>query len=333
MEFDAGETFGRRKGAPRIDENDLIPGGGGDGSQRLGDMHAADDDQAQGRAPEFDKEFSPRRLRQTFEAARPRGEEGAPARLVEIEPIKGSAVVQDPFAAVEIDRRRGFFAPVEVSNDGLESGWIGDLLDKNLDRAAAGQADRPGLAVADAEFQQCGLAGLHHFGRIGQNFAFDAAARDRADEMAELIHGEARSGGARRRAPGGDDRRQRSLPPAPGPRQDLAKDAAVVVHRVSEISGIKVAPRRLRSQCVRAGPFLREPIQAAARPKSFPIHAHSAAAMRTYQPRFGAGAPSAGGATMAEKLAKNSSASFFAALSIIRPPSWAILPPTSASTS
>src|SRR5262249_60905217 len=108
MEFDAGETFGRGKGAPRIDENDLIPGGGGDGSQRLGDMHGADDDQAQGGAPEFDKEFSPRRLRQTFEAARPRGEEGAPARLFEIEHVEGSAVEQDPFAACEIYRRRGY---------------------------------------------------------------------------------------------------------------------------------------------------------------------------------------------------------------------------------
>src|SRR5947199_10336997 len=88
-----------------------------------------------------------------------------------------------------------------------ESGPSFDALDKDLDLAAAGQPDLPGLLVADPEIEEARLAVADRFQRLGHDRAFDAAARDRADKGAIAIDRELGAERPGRRAPGPDDRR------------------------------------------------------------------------------------------------------------------------------
>src|SRR5215475_1893597 len=66
------------------------------------------------------------------------------------------------------------------------------LLDEDTDGAAAGQTDIPGGLVGDAELQHFGLARSDHIQRLGHHGAFDAAARNRAQERAIVIDDQAR---------------------------------------------------------------------------------------------------------------------------------------------
>src|ERR1700732_4023967 len=65
-----------------------------------------------------------------------------------------------------------------------------DALDKDLDLAAAGKPDFPGLVVRDAEIEEPRPAVADDFKRLSDDGTLDAAARDRADEGALIGDGE-----------------------------------------------------------------------------------------------------------------------------------------------
>src|SRR2546421_2623232 len=71
-----------------------------------------------------------------------------------------------------------------------ESGPSFDALDKDLDLAAAGEADFPGLLVRDPEIEEARLAVADRLQALGDDRALDAAARHRADKGAVAIDGE-----------------------------------------------------------------------------------------------------------------------------------------------
>ena len=91
-------------------------------------------------------------------------------------------------------------------------------LDEDVDLAAAGQADRPGLLVLDPVGQEPGRAFGEHLGRGHGDVALDAAAGDRAMELAALRDRQLRADRPRGRAPRGHDGRQRDAvaPRPPG---------------------------------------------------------------------------------------------------------------------
>ena len=76
-----------------------------------------------------------------------------------------------------------------------------DPLDEDLDPAAAGEPDLPGVLVADAELEQTRTAVRDRLQRFLDHRALDAAAGDRADEAAVGVDRELTADGARRRAP------------------------------------------------------------------------------------------------------------------------------------
>src|SRR3954453_5725513 len=87
------------------------------------------------------------------------------------------------------------------------------FFDKDPDGATAGQPDLPGGLVGDAEFQRLGLAALDHVEGFRDHRALDAAARDRAQEVALVVDHQIRTHRTRRRAPGLDYGRERNPSP------------------------------------------------------------------------------------------------------------------------
>src|ERR1700730_11066087 len=77
-----------------------------------------------------------------------------------------------------------------------------DLLQIDPEGAAAGEAHLPGSLVGDAEFERLGRAVLDHVERFRHHRAFDAAARDRAQEVALIVDDQVGADRPRRRAPG-----------------------------------------------------------------------------------------------------------------------------------
>src|ERR1700712_828988 len=63
-----------------------------------------------------------------------------------------------------------------------------DLLQIDPDGAAAGEPDLPGGLVGDPELDRPGLAVRDHIERLGHHGTLDAAARDRAQEIALVIY-------------------------------------------------------------------------------------------------------------------------------------------------
>ena len=78
-------------------------------------------------------------------------------------------------------------------------------LDENADGAATGESSLPGGAVLDAEFERLGLGGEKHLFRLGDHLPFDAAARDRAEEIPSPVDGKLAADRPWRRAPGLND--------------------------------------------------------------------------------------------------------------------------------
>src|SRR5204863_8775256 len=78
------------------------------------------------------------------------------------------------------------------------------FLDEDLDLAAAGQADVPGLLVGDAEAEQSRRAVLDRIDRFLDHRALDAAPRDRALQGAAVVDAELAADRPRPGAPGGD---------------------------------------------------------------------------------------------------------------------------------
>src|SRR5262249_27090105 len=105
-----------------------------------------------------------------------------------------------------------------------------DALDENLDLAAAGEPDFPGLVVADPEIEEPRLAVSDHFERLIDHRTFDAAARDRADHRAFVVNRELGADRARRGTPGGDDRRQCHARSRLAPPRRLLKDFRGIAH-------------------------------------------------------------------------------------------------------
>src|SRR5215813_12020632 len=83
------------------------------------------------------------------------------------------------------------------------------LLHEYPNRAAARQADLPGGLVGDAKFQHFRFAAFDHVERLGDDRAFDAAARHRAEEIAFAVDDQIRADRTRRRTPGLNDRGER----------------------------------------------------------------------------------------------------------------------------
>ena len=74
--------------------------------------------------------------------------------------------------------------------------------DQHPDGAATGQADGKGGLVADAKGQQARHAVCQRLQRLGHHRALDAAARDRAHDLARARDRQLAAGLARGRAPG-----------------------------------------------------------------------------------------------------------------------------------
>jgi len=78
-------------------------------------------------------------------------------------------------------------------------------LQEDTDGAAASEPGLPGDFVLDAELQHLGLAGGQHLRGFGDHFPLDAAARNRAEEIASSVDRKLAADGAWRRAPGLND--------------------------------------------------------------------------------------------------------------------------------
>ena len=136
-----------------------------------------------------------------------------------------------------------------------------DRLDEDLDRAAAGQPDVPGHLVGDAVADQLRLAGAQHLLRLLEDGGLDAAAADRAGEIAGVGDGHRRADRARRGAFDLDDGGDRDLLPGGAPGVDLGQK---VFH--GSVLGSSVARRSLRSADVgRIDSLQRVPIRSVAR--------------------------------------------------------------------
>src|SRR5205085_11009692 len=114
-----------------------------------------------------------------------------------------------------------------------ESGPSFDALDKDLDLAAAGEADFPGLLVRDPEIEEAWVAVADRLQGLGDDRAFDAAARHRADKGAAAIDGEFRAERAGRGAPSIDNRRERDAFARFAPARRLFEDFRGIAHMLS----------------------------------------------------------------------------------------------------
>src|SRR5207248_2877474 len=113
------------------------------------------------------------------------------------------------------EQRCGAHAP--RPQRGRECALSFDALDKDLDLAAAGEADFPGLVVGDAEIEQPRLAVTDRFERLLDNRTLYAAARYRADHGARIVDRELGSNRPRRGTPRCDDSGQRHARPRLAP--------------------------------------------------------------------------------------------------------------------
>lgn len=89
----------------------------------------------------------------------------------------------------------------EIGENGLRQGGAHGF-DQHADRAAAGKAHCEGLVVGHPEGQDPRAPVGPRLCRLGDDGAFDAAARDRAHHLAIVRDHELASRGPRRRAPG-----------------------------------------------------------------------------------------------------------------------------------
>src|SRR5579871_2483174 len=83
-----------------------------------------------------------------------------------------------------------------------------DLLDKDADRPATGEAYIPGGLIGDTKLKHFRFAARDHIQRLGDDGALDATAGDRAQERAVIVDDEIGAGWPRRGTPGFDHGRQ-----------------------------------------------------------------------------------------------------------------------------
>ena len=108
------------------------------------------------------------------------------------------------------------------------------LLDPDVDLAAAGEPDLPGLAVGDAVMDAAGDLAGEEVLRALDDVGLDAAARDRADECAVLAHDHLRARLSWRRPDRVDHGRDDDALPG---------GARLVDHIEDVVHGSTIAPR------------------------------------------------------------------------------------------
>src|SRR3546814_6555400 len=89
-----------------------------------------------------------------------------------------------------------FFCKQKTAYEMRISDWSSDVCSSDL--------NFPGLGVGDAEIEHARLAVGDGIQRLGDHSALDAAAGDRADELAVVINGKLAADGPWCRAPGGN---------------------------------------------------------------------------------------------------------------------------------
>ena len=187
----ARQALARDERGPRVDHLGAPAERLGGAAELLGGVDAADDEQARRRPEHLGEDADAVQLEH---AARAR-------RHLRVDPLAGAL-------ALEHRHRHGRLLR-QLALEGL---------DEDVDLAAAGEADRPGLLVGDPVGQQPRRAVGEHLGRGDGDVALDAAAGDGAVELAALGDGELRADRPRGRAARGHDGRQRDAvaprPPA-----------------------------------------------------------------------------------------------------------------------
>ncbi len=113
-------------------------------------------------------------------------------------------------AAVQVDAAFQQFAAFEPVQQFADAAGGRQGFDRQLDGAAAGQAEAVGVVGADAVADDVrhGVRGDTLGAHVLDQVVLDAAAGDRADHAAIVAHGEGGADGARARAPGLDHRDQ-----------------------------------------------------------------------------------------------------------------------------
>src|SRR4051812_10637918 len=112
---------------------------------------------------------------------------------------------------------------------------------EEVDRAATGEADGEGLVVGVAERDDTPLTlTREHLERGGDHRALDAAAGDRAGDLAVVAHRHGRAGITRRRALQRDDARHRHAVAAGAPALDVVQDL---------FHALTFSPETMRASC------------------------------------------------------------------------------------
>ena len=140
-----GKAFGGGEGRARVDDAHAIAGQRGHARQRLGDMHRADDRQLERRIVNREKPAAALRSRPARSCRHARRRRGALefARGV----CAGSISRSSPLARSTARTMARPSAPGRVQGcERVLAHRSGDRLDEDLDLAAAGQPDLPGLA-------------------------------------------------------------------------------------------------------------------------------------------------------------------------------------------
>ena len=121
---------------------------------------------------------------------------------------------------------------------------LGDRLEHELQRAAAGQAEARGLLGADAvahDFRPREREGAQ--AHLVDEVVLDAAAGDGAGDLAVAAHGHEGTHRARRRAPGAHHGAEHHPVPGRAPADDLLQDAEVDVVHLSSPPPRSATPR------------------------------------------------------------------------------------------
>src|SRR5439155_19450453 len=93
----------------------------------------------------------------------------------------------------------------EITESAQHFPLVEQKLDEDVDLAAAGQPDRPGLLVRDPVREEPRAPALEHLAGVFVHVRLDTPARDRSRQLAALRDPELRADWPRRRTPGRDD--------------------------------------------------------------------------------------------------------------------------------
>ena len=126
----------------------------------------------------------------------------------------------------------------ERARGGRGHGGRHDRLDEDVDRAAAGEADVPGLLVADPVADHSGVAGPAGTLDLLRGGALDATAADRAHEPAVVGDEEDCALGPGRRAERPDDDRAAGTDALRAPGRRASSAGRACAHRTATINSV-----------------------------------------------------------------------------------------------